>query len=59
LYGGLDEYAVNAYWSERYEECLNACRRILAGAAIPAAKRQRVEANSDFALEKLRETQRA
>ncbi len=58
-YGGLDEYAVNAYWSERYEECLNACRRILAGTAIPAAKRQRVEANRDFALEKLRETQRA
>ena len=29
-YGVLDEYAVNAYWTGRYQDCIKACRQILA-----------------------------
>ena len=58
-YGVLDEYAVNAYWSDHYDECLKACRRILAGGAIPAAERPRIEANRNFAADKLRELRSA
>jgi LPS sulfotransferase NodH/glycosyltransferase involved in cell wall biosynthesis len=58
-HGVLDEYAVCAYCIGRYEDCLKACRRILAGSAIPAAERPRVQANIDHALGKLRETQRS
>ena len=57
--GVLDEFAVCAYWIGRYEDCLKACRRILAGSAIPAAERPRVQANIDHALGKLREKQRS
>ena len=28
-YGLLDEYAINAYWTGRYDECLKSCRKIL------------------------------
>lgn len=45
-YGLLDEYAVNAYFSGHYEECLAACERILALPAMPADVRQRVETNA-------------
>ena len=48
----LDEYAVNASWIGRYNDCLNACRRMLAGAA-PAEHRERIQANANFALERL------
>ena len=58
-YGVLDEYAVCAYWIGRYEDCLKACRRILAGNAIPASERPRVQANIDHALGKLRERQKS
>jgi glycosyltransferase involved in cell wall biosynthesis len=52
-YGVLDEYAVNAYWTERYADCLAACERLLRNLKIPAETRQRVEQNARFAREKL------
>ena len=54
-YGALDEFAVNAYWTGRYQDCINACRRILAGKSIPDAQRPRVEKNIEFALARQRE----
>ena len=52
-YGILDEYAVNAYWIERYADCLAACERLLKNPKIPAEGRQRIEQNARFAREKL------
>jgi len=49
----LDEYAVSAYWAGRPRESLAACDRLLAGALLPAAHRERVQANRAFALQKL------
>jgi glycosyltransferase involved in cell wall biosynthesis len=52
-YGLLDEFAVNAYWTERYGECLGACERLLDERKIPEEMRERVEQNAQFAREKL------
>lgn len=53
-YGLLDELAVNAYWSGRYEECRLACKRLLDEGKLPSAMRQRVSDNLWFALARLR-----
>jgi hypothetical protein len=52
-YGLLDELAVNAYWAERYDECLDACGRLLLEGKMPEQMRDRVEMNARFAREKL------
>ena len=52
-YGLLDEYAINAYWIGRYDECLKSCRKILSTAALSDADRKRIQANADFARQKL------
>jgi glycosyltransferase involved in cell wall biosynthesis len=52
-YGVVDEYAVNAYWIGKYDECLKACRKILGLANIPEDLRKRVQANAGFASQKL------
>ena len=51
--GLLDEFAVNAYWSGRYRDCLDASLKILETDKISGADMQRVTANARFALEKL------
>ena len=58
-HGLLDEYAVNAYWTGRYTDCLEACRKLLASRATPAADRDRIQANADFAKQKLEEQRAA
>ena len=52
-YGLLDEYAVNAYWSGRCRECLDACITLLATERSPLDQRPRFVANARFALDKL------
>jgi hypothetical protein len=52
-YGLLDEFAVNAYWIGRYQECLDACERILREGKCPEAQRPRIEANAAFARQNL------
>lgn len=52
-YGLLDEYAVCAYWIGRYNECLEACHKILELSDIDFNMRQRVEKNANYAREKL------
>jgi glycosyltransferase involved in cell wall biosynthesis len=52
-YGVLDEYAVNAYWIGRYEESLKVCQKILGLRSISEDLRKRVQANADFAAQKL------
>jgi FkbM family methyltransferase len=52
-YGLADEFAVHAYWTERYRDCLSACDRLLAEGRMPADMRPRIEANRRFAVEKL------
>lgn len=56
-YGLLDELAVNAYWAEKYAECVVACDRLLKDGKLPADQRDRVQANRSFALSKLGESQ--
>lgn len=49
----LDEFAIAAYWSGHFEESRAAARTLLAGDALPAAHRARVQANLEFAEAKL------
>ena len=52
-YGLLDEFAVNAYWAGAYQDCLDACERLLREGKIPSDERVRVTMNADFARQKL------
>ncbi len=52
-YGLLDELAVHAYWTGRYDESLAACERLLREGKIPVHDRDRIEKNAQFAREKL------
>ena len=52
-YGLLDEYAINAYWIGRYDECIKSCRKILGTANLADAERKRIQANAEFARQKL------
>jgi len=49
----LDEFAVNAYWIGRYEDCLAACERLLREESITADMRERIEQNALLARDKL------
>ena len=51
--GLLDEFAVNAYWSGKYRDCLDASLKILETGKLSGADMQRVMSNARFALEKL------
>jgi Glycosyl transferase family 2 len=51
--GLLDEFAINAYWSGRYRDCLDASLKILETNKISGEDMQRVLANARFALEQL------
>ena len=53
-YGVLDEYAVNAYWIGRYQDCLEACRRLLREGKMPQSMHDRVKRNAEWAAEKIR-----
>jgi glycosyltransferase involved in cell wall biosynthesis len=48
-YGALDEFALNAYWTGRYKESLDANLLLLAERKIPADMRDRIVANARFA----------
>ena len=54
-YGLLDEFAINAYWTGRYNECVDACDRLLSEGKLPTDKRDRVLKNKKFAVGKLQE----
>ena len=54
-YGLLDELAINAYWTERYAECVDACDRLLSEGKLPADQRDRVLKNKNFAVGRQRE----
>jgi len=49
----LDEFAVNSYWSGDFRSCADACRRLLSEGKLPESRKSRVEANLQFANEKL------
>jgi hypothetical protein len=51
--GLLDELAVNAYWSGRNWDCLDASLKILETGKLAGAEMQRVIANARFASERL------
>jgi len=52
-YGLLDDFAVAAYWSGHYRECLEATTRLLDENRAPEDAVERIKANRDFAVEKL------
>jgi glycosyltransferase involved in cell wall biosynthesis len=52
-FGLLDEYSINAYWSGRYRDSLDANLQILATGRLPAADMPRLVANMRFASERL------
>lgn len=58
-YGLLDELAVHAYWSGRYQDCFVACRRLLHDGKMPREMRARVRHNRDSALHWLRQAEAA
>jgi glycosyltransferase involved in cell wall biosynthesis len=49
----LDEFAVATYWSGRYRESMEACRRLLEGGLLPGSETQRVQDNLAFAQKAL------
>jgi glycosyltransferase involved in cell wall biosynthesis len=51
--GLLDEFAVNAYWSDHPRESLDATLRILGNKNLPQEQWQRFSDNARFALQKL------
>lgn len=51
--GILDEYAVNAYWTGHYVECLDACLKLLESGKVDAAQVPRIAANARYAREML------
>jgi FkbM family methyltransferase len=55
-YGSLDEFAVNAYWAGLYDDCLDACLRILERGTTPLEYRSRVRANAGAAQAGLRKS---
>ncbi len=54
-YGLLDEFAINAYWTGRYADCVDACDRLLNEGKLPAEMRDRVLKNKNFAISKQQE----
>ena len=54
-YGLLDEFAVNAYWTGKYAECVDACDRLLSEGKLPTEERDRVLKNKNFAVSKQQE----
>ncbi|WP_456734380.1 glycosyltransferase [Bradyrhizobium sp. USDA 3364] len=55
-FGLLDEFAVNAYWSGDYQDCIDACLRILQSRSIDEGLRRRVEDNLRFATDRISES---
>jgi len=54
-YGLLDEYEINAYWTARYAQCVDACDRLLSGGKLPKEHHDRVLKNRGFAVAKQQE----
>lgn len=52
-YGLLDEYAVSAYYTGRYQASADACRALLQNERVPDDEIPRIRSNLNFALEKL------
>jgi glycosyltransferase involved in cell wall biosynthesis len=52
-YGLLDEFAVHAYWAERYQDCLDTCERLLRDGKLSEHMRERIEKNAGFARKNL------
>jgi glycosyltransferase involved in cell wall biosynthesis len=52
-WGMLDELAVNAYWTGRYQESVDACRALLANPQVPAEHRPRIQANAEYSRQRL------
>ena len=48
----LDELAIAAYWTERYQESKELCERLLA-MALSTVDAERIEKNLQFAIQKL------
>jgi glycosyltransferase involved in cell wall biosynthesis len=51
--GLLDEFAINAYWSGHYKDCLVACLKILETGKPVGDEIRRIAANARFALGKM------
>lgn len=51
--GLLDEFAVNAYWTGRYDECLDACLKLLKTGKLSEQDQPRVIDNAKWAWSKL------
>jgi glycosyltransferase involved in cell wall biosynthesis len=52
-FGLKDEFAINAYWSEHFSECLSVCIDLLGRNDLPAHHRERIKKNALFAQERL------
>ena len=53
-YGAYDELAVSAFWVGRYQECVEACDRLLAEPRLPPEHAERIKTNRNFAVEKMK-----
>lgn len=51
--GLLDEFAVNAYWTGQFAECLDACLKILGTETVSGPELQRIVSNAQYALREM------
>lgn len=56
-YRMLDEFQINAYWTAKYGESLDAGATLLRDGLFPETERARILANCNFALQKVTEQQ--
>jgi hypothetical protein len=49
VWGCIEELSVAAFWTERYEECMDACSYLLNCPAVPQTERARIQKNFDLA----------
>lgn len=49
-----DELAVSSYWTGHYQQCADICDQLLSNPALPENARKRIQANLNFATDKLR-----
>lgn len=54
-WSSADELAIAAYWTGRYQQCVNLCEQLLSNPAVPNDAHPRIRANLQYALDKHQE----
>ena len=53
MWNATDELAIAAYWTGRYQECIDLCDKLLSNPAVPITQHTRIRENLQYATDKL------